>query len=539
MAGRKNRNAPKRNASPAADGDSSEASDGSCNNWVYVAGALGVVVAIAASLQFTSVASAMGLGGGVRSLDLEGDGAIRAAMTSGEPWMLFCDEDISRRKVKGYWKAKETFGKVAAELSGQVAAGMLDCSKPLEGSGKTVYGYVGLPVRGYMPATVLVAANGRKARKVPPAFLKTAKKLAKFVADRTATKTVDAGTKRGLSRCLSARTCVILAHSGAKGRRPVKAVVADAMAQHRTAQFATLDTSKAWISGLPRGVVAVMPRSAAGQPENATATVTAGNGKRRNATVTGWGRSNAAEDAMGQAVVVLRRDPRPRDAKEPGSKPADGKKHSRRVLLTTWVGASDASFGSGRMLLSRSAVNDALRTMDEAETRAAAFGGLSGGAKASDAVRAVMEPQQAAAEALLAATGGRSGVAAAAKHRVSVMPAPRAPRAPRRKPSAAGMDADTEAKVIAAAQRRAVRERRREQARKLARERGEDPDEAAAEVDAAGETDAEQRAREAMERDAAQWIPQGVEEEADEEDDESYEEDAYEEDDEAGFEEVA
>ncbi len=521
--------------------------DWMASNQLLVWGVVAVVVA-AGIAQFVAMASGGSLfsSGGVHNLDLAGEDAIVDAMTSGQPWVVFCDEDATRAGQTSYQRARAAFAEAATLLGGKVSAGQLDCSRKMPRSGKSVYTYAGISGRGRMPATVLVAANGARPRAAIPSIVTNAKRLAKFAAEHSALKTVDLGQKRGVAKCLAARTCVVIAHSGAKGRRPVKAVVTDMMAAHRTAQFATLDTSKTWLGGLPGSLVAALPRAARAQAANVSRRVKVTGGKSRNVVVSGWGSANAAEDAMGQVVFVLRRDPRRPPATATSSGPRRGNAGSGAAagsagargpgpaLVATWRSATDASGGGhGRMLVSRGDINAAIRAADEAAERARAKGRRLSATSVKPLVAEVMAPHE-----------GQDSVGVALKRRVVALappPTPAASKRPQAAPAAGASASDP--RVAQAAARRAEREARRAASRAQA-EGGADSAAGAADREPSAEEQraAELAARQAMEAEAQQWIAQPADEEEEGEDEdaafemEGYEDGDYEdEEDEEGF----
>lgn len=503
---------------PQADAEELSASSraaGRCIDWMgsnqlLVWGIVAVVVA-AGIAQFVALASGGSLlgSGGVRNLDLAGEDAIVSAMTGGQPWVVFCDEDSTRAGQTSYQKARTAFAEAATLLAGKVSAGQLDCSRKMSRSGKSVYSYAGITGRGRMPATVLVAANGVKPRAAIPSIVTNAKRLASFVAEHSALKTLDLGKKRGVTKCLAARTCVVIAHSGSKGRRPVKAVVTDMMAAHRTAQFATLDTSKTWLGGLPGSLVAALPRAAPAQAEAVSRRVKVAGGKSRNVTVSGWGTANAAEDARGQVVFVLRRDPRKPPASASSTGPSRGNvgsttaastgaKGPGAALVATWRSATDSSGGGhGRMLVSRGDINAAIRLADDATERARAKGRRLSSSSAKSLVAEVMVPHE-----------GQEDVGVALKRRVVAVAAPPAPREPKQPAAAAAGAAAGDSRIAEAATRRAEREARRAASR--ARAEGAGPEDGAAEREPSVEEQraAELAARQAMEAEAQQWIAQ-------------------------------
>lgn len=509
---------------------------GRCIDWMgsnrlLVWGIVAVVVA-AGIAQFVALASGGSLfgSGGVHNLDLAGEDAIVSAMTSGQPWVVFCDEDSTRAGQTSYQKARSAFADAATLLAGKVSAGQLDCSRKMSRSGKSVYSYAGISGRGRMPATVLVAANGARPRAAIPSIVTNAKRLAKFAAEHSTLKTVDLGQKRGVAKCLAARTCVVIAHSGAKGRRPVKAVVTDMMGTHRTAQFATLDTSKTWLGGLPGSLVAALPRAAPTQATTVSRRVKVSAGKTRNVTVSGWGSANAAEDAKGQVVFVLRRDPRKPPVSSSSSGPSRGNagsgaaavggKGPGAALVTTWHSATDASGGGhGRMLVSRGDINAAIRAADEATERARTKGRRLSSTSAKSLVAEVMGPHE-----------GQDTVGVALKRRVVAVPPPPVPKATQRPHPAAGAGASaSDPRVAQAAARRAEREARRAASREQADQRA-DSEGSAAEREPTVEEQraAEQAAREAMEAEAQQWIAQPADVDEDEDEDASFDMEGYE-----------
>lgn len=475
------------------------------DNRLVVYGMIGAVLSLAAA-QFVFLISGYSLfGSGIQNFDLAGDGVIRAALVDGEPWVIFCDQDSIQSGSPRYRKSREVFMEAASVLaaSSAVRVAQMDCSRRLEKSGKSVFSALGLPPKGLSPATVIVAANGRKPSAVPAPFLTSRKKLLKYVAKRTALDSMEILPGKSLRKCLRARSCVVVAHSGSVGRRPVKAVVADMMAAHRTVQFATLDTSKAWLSGLPQELVAVLPRPSQ-QPAAVSRQVAGRGGRVRSVSVEGLGSGNAASDGEGQVVLVLQRDPR--RAAHAGDKAG---RRLGRGLIVTWKPADDAAGGGGgRLLVSRGDINAAVKEAVEAAERAKAAGGLSGGRTVADVLTAVAGPQL---------DQERAGSAVASQ----ILPIKAPPMA------------------TAASRGRSQELRRKEALDKSARRRAER--DLRREGGGAGGDDADdadvrrQRAREAMEREAKQWVPEAVSEDGGDVGDDYGE--LYEEDDEedAGF----
>jgi hypothetical protein len=469
------------------------------DNYVIVVGVIGLVIGLAI-LQFVQLLTGVSVfGGGIRQFDLGGDAAIRSALGDGDPWIIFCQHSAtSNLATPAYRKAQGVFTEAATALmaTSPVRAAEMDCSRRLEKSGKSVFAILDLPRNGASPATVVVAANGRKPTVVRAPFLTSKAKLIKFVTKRTALSSIDiqpgkAG-KRAMRKCLAARKCVILAHSGQAGRMPVKAILTDMMAAHRTAQFATLDTSKAWVSGLPEEVVRVLPRPP-NQPQSVTRRVAGRGGRVRNVTVTGWGADNAAADGGGQVSVVLQRDPR-KHGSWGNSAQGDDTSLSKRGVIVTWSAADDASgSGWGRLLLSRGNINTAVREADAASQRARAEGGTSGGKTVADVLTAVATPQLDVPNTG-AAVSGEIGAMRPPK-RITVTKT----GGDGRGSSGQSQEQRRHEALAKSAKRRAARER----ARAEGREADEDGRDAEADV-------RRQRAREAMEHEAQQWVPEAA-----------------------------
>jgi hypothetical protein len=331
---------PSRHATRTEEGSGGSWASWMANNWVLLASVVGAVVAVIAAQWFA-------LHGSIQNLDLQGSEAIRHALKSGERWILFCDEDMRHSSMKVYQKARDAFHKVAPTLPG-FHAGMLDCSRALEGSGKTVYSVIGIPLAQRPVVTVIVAANGRRPRVVPVADSVSPSKLEAF-AQRVGRRTfseLSVANRKELRSCLQSPQCTILLHSGSKGRRPVKGVVEDVVEAFPLTQFAVVDTSKTWLVGLPPALQRLMPRHR-GLPST----------KGSPANVTEWGTNNHVDDGEGQVIVLVQRDPR-------GVAPAHERRRPKvspnaRAMLVNWVQAKDVGGGgSGRGLVSRRDVED-------------------------------------------------------------------------------------------------------------------------------------------------------------------------------------
>lgn len=398
------------------------------------------------------------LGGGIRNLDLVGDDAIRDALTGGKPWILFCDQDATKSRSKKYQEAKEAFRGAAKALAGRVQAATLECGRKL--SRKSVFAFVGLGNHGSSPATVIIAANGRKPSVVPAPFLRTAQKLVGLVQRRVRTEAVDLtpgkpGSK-ALRRCMLSRSCVVLVHAGRAGRKALDGAmtVDDVVAAHPSVQVAILDASRAWLRGLPKAAAASMPL-AVGQ----------------EAVPGVWGSPSAGQAGAATAVLVLRRDPRS----------LKGSGAEKGVVAVWQSGGADAVAG-------------ALAEADEAVERAKHAGGKARG-KDAKTVAAAAAAAQAEAER---ADGG-------------VLSALRVVRAPKPKPSAEQLEAERRERLLQEREARRRKQRATAAAAAAAGARGRSTSagvEGDEEEEAAGR---KQRVREAMDEEARQWMPEAVE----------------------------